>query len=169
LYFALRSPTGQRVIDNVIMRAPKISGIASSFITARIIRLLGVLIDARIPLIEAIGLTRAAMKNSLYIDLLNTAEDAVTQGEPLSAAFNNTLLISPSVYEAIRSGENGSQLGSLLLNMSEFLDEDNKSTARALATILEPLILILLGLMIGFIAISMFLPLFDLTAMAKGS
>ncbi|MEM7229146.1 MAG: type II secretion system F family protein [Planctomycetota bacterium] len=165
----LRRPAGQRFIDRTQMRTPKISGIARSFVTARIVRLLGVLIDARVPLIDALVLTRTAMKNSLYVKMLQDAEDQVTQGEPLSRAFNDPMLISPSVYEALRSGEQGGQLGTLLLNMSDFLDEDNKTTARSLATILEPLILILLGLMIGFVAVSMFLPLFDLTAMAKGS
>lgn len=77
-------------------------------------------------------------------------------------------MISPSVYEAIRSGEQTGQVGPLLLNIADFLDEENEIVVRSLSSILEPVILILMGVLVGFMALSMFLPLFDLTSMTQG-
>jgi type II secretory pathway component PulF len=61
----------------------------------------------------------------------------------------------------VRSGEQSGQIGNLLLNISDFLDEENEVIVKSLTSILEPLILIVMGVLVGFIAISMFLPLFD--------
>jgi type II secretory pathway component PulF len=72
--------------------------------------------------------------------------------------------MSPSVVEAIRSGERSGQLAPVLLMVADALDEDNEVVVKTLTSILEPVILIVLGLVVGAVAISMFLPLFDLTA-----
>jgi type II secretory pathway component PulF len=71
------------------------------------------------------------------------------------------------VYEAIRSGEQSGQLDQLLLNVADFMEEDNEVILRSLTTILEPVILVIMGLLVGLIAVSMFMPLFDLTAMTQ--
>ncbi|MFC1635699.1 type II secretion system F family protein, partial [Planctomycetota bacterium] len=86
----------------------------------------------------------------------------------LSLAFSDGNLISPCVHEAIQSGEQSGQIDSLLLSIADFLDEDNETILRSLTSIVEPLILIIMGVLVGLIAISMFLPLFDLTAMTQG-
>jgi type II secretory pathway component PulF len=77
-------------------------------------------------------------------------------------------LITPSVYEATRSGEQSGQVGPLLLNLGDFLDEENEVTLKALTSIIEPVILIVMGLLVGFVALSMFMPLFDVTSMTGG-
>ena len=77
-------------------------------------------------------------------------------------------LISPYVTEAIRNGEQSGQVGPLLISIADFLDEENDVVIKSLTSILEPMILIVLGLMVGVIALSMFMPLFDLTAMTGG-
>jgi type II secretory pathway component PulF len=84
----------------------------------------------------------------------------------MSAAFAQSDLIGPSVYEAIYNGEQTGQIGPLLVNIAEFLDEENDILVRSLTSLLEPIILMVMGTLVGFIAVSMFLPLFDLTAMA---
>lgn len=164
-WFGVHSEAGRRVIDTVVLRVPKFGRIVQSFATARIARLMGILIDSYLPLLEVLELVRASTTNHHYRKLLERAEDAVTRGEGLSGAFNDPSLISPSVYEAMRSGEDSGQLGQLMLNMADFLDEDNEVTIKSLTSIIEPIILLILGALVGFVAVSMFLPLFDLTAM----
>lgn len=165
----LATPAGRLAIDTALVRLPFIGPIVRSFATARITRLLGTLLENHVSLLEAITLTREAAGNAHYRELLTHAEQAVTRGEPISVAFANESLISPSVYESIRSGEATGQIGPLLLNVAEFLDEDNEVLLRSLTSILEPAILIGLGLLVGLVAISMFMPLFDLTASAGGA
>src|SRR5205814_6822215 len=139
-----KSAGGKVTIDTIVIRLPQFGKIARSFSTARVTRLLGVLIESKVPLIEAIQLTRGATNNTHYIRLLESAELAVTRGQPISSAFANPGLIDPSVCEAIRNGEHSGQVGALLLNMSEFLDEDNEVIVKSLTSILEPVILIVL-------------------------
>ena len=125
-------------------------------------RVLGVLVEGRVPLLEALTLARASAGNPRYEKLLRDAEERVTRGENVSAALDGSPLIDPSIVEAIRSGERSGQLGPVLMSLAEFMDEDNEVVLKSLSSIIEPLILIVLGVLVGFVAISMFLPLFDL-------
>lgn len=105
--------------------------------------------------------------NSRYQGLISKAEDSVSKGEAMSVAFDDESLINPSVYEAIRSGEESGEIDKLLLNISAFLDEENEVIVRSLTSIIEPLIMIVMGLLVGLIAICMFMPLFDLASMTQ--
>jgi type IV pilus assembly protein PilC len=162
----LRTPNGKRFRDMTILRY--IGNIAQSVATARIVCLLGVLLEGHVPILKALRLIRHAAGNVCYADLVTTAEEQVAKGEPLSLAFSDTKLISPSVYEAIRSGEQSGQIDRLLMNVADFLDDENEVIIRSLTTIIEPVILIVMGILVGLIAVSMFMPLFDLTAMTQG-
>src|SRR5215212_3918095 len=77
-------------------------------------------------------------------------------------------LVHPSVQEAIRNGEQSGQMGAPLIHMADFLDEENELLIKALSRLLEPVILVFLGIMVGLMALSMFLPLFDLVSSASG-
>lgn len=164
----LGTPSGKRALDTAAMRAPQFGRIFRSFATARLTRVLGVLIESHVPLLEALRLTRQSAGNSHYADLVGMAEEAVTRGDTISSAFANSTLVSPYITEAIRNGENCGQVGPLLISVADFLDEENEVVVKSLASVIEPVILIAMGLMVGAIALSMFLPLFDMTAMAGG-
>jgi type IV pilus assembly protein PilC len=168
LKFWLASPGGKIAFDRASVQMPIFGPIVRSFATARIARLIGVQIDSHVPLLEALALTKSATENSLYAQLIANAEDAATRGQPISVAFVDSPLINASVAEALRSGEQTGQVATLLLNIADFLDEENDTTVRSLTSIIEPLILIALGVIVGFLAISMFLPLFDLTSAVQG-
>jgi type IV pilus assembly protein PilC len=164
----LRSPNGRRLCDTVMLKLPCIGNITKSLTTARIICLLGVLMEGHVPVLKALRLVKRAAGNVLYADLIAKAEKHVTNGEQLSLAFADANLISPCVHEAIHSGEQSGQIDSLLLNISGFLDDENEVIIRSLTSIIEPLILVIMGVLVGLIAISMFMPLFDLTSMTQG-
>ena len=167
LVHLLRRPSGQRLRDTALLVLPYIGPIAKSVATARIVRLLSVLLSGHVPVLEALKLMEPAAGNVHYARLIAKGQDHVAKGEPLSLAFNDARLISPSVYEAIRSGEQNGQIDRLMLNMADFLDDENEIVVRSLTSILEPVILIVMGLVVGLVAVSMFMPLFDLTAMTQ--
>lgn len=162
----LRTLHGKQSVDWALINFPQIGQITRSFATARIARLLGVLSEGRVGLLEALELTRAATSNTEYRQLLVKAEQVVTKGEPISAAFEGSRLINPSVCEALRSGERTGRIGSVLITLADYMDEDNEVVVKSLTSILEPVILIVLGAVVGTMAASMFLPLFDLSASA---
>lgn len=164
--FALSSPSGRRATDAFVVRVPVVGRIVRSLATARIARLLGVLLESHVPMLESIELTRRASTNSLYADLMGDAETAATRGEPISGVFSRSHLISPSVSEAMHHGEKNGQIGPILSDMADFLDDENEAVVRSAMSILEPVILVVLGVVVGFIALSLFVPLFDMTSMA---
>ncbi len=164
----LATPSGRELIDTAAVRAPKIGKLIRSLATARIARLLGVLLDSRVPLLDALVLTRQAMTNSHYRALLVKIEEAVTRGEAMSDALASSDLVNASFAEAIRNGEQGGRVSSVLLNLANCMDEDNAMVVKSVTSIIEPLILIGLGLVVGFVAVSMFLPLFDVTTVVQG-
>jgi type IV pilus assembly protein PilC len=164
----LRSAAGRKSLDAALLRLPAVGAVVRSFAVARIARVLGVLLAGKVPLLEALGLARQTVNNYKYVDLVTKAEDAVTRGSNVSTVFAATDLVSPAMCEAIRAGEQSGQMGPLLLNIADFLDEENEVVVKSLTSILEPVILIVLGVVVGFVALSMFLPLFDLTAAAHG-
>ncbi len=163
----LRSPGGRQFRDTAVLRLPYFGPIAKSFSTVRIVSLLSVLLEAHLPVLESLRLARQAAGNTRYQDLVVKAQDCVSRGEPMSTAFADATLIDPAVHEAVRSGEESGEIDKMLVNIATFLDEENEVIVRSLTSIMEPVILIVMGLLVGLIAICMFLPLFDLTAMTQ--
>ncbi len=168
LFSYLRSPGGRRTVDAIVLGLPQLGRIIRSFITARITRLMGVLLESKVPILDALALARQVAGNSRYVDLLRQAEDSVTRGQGMSPPFVTSDLVNPSVSQAIRNGEQAGQLGPLLSEISTFLDEDNEIVLRSLTSILEPAILVLLGLVVGGMAVSLFTPLFDIATVMQG-
>lgn len=166
LRFAIRTPGGKQTVDGLMLKLPTIASVTRSYATARIARLMGVLIDCNVPLLETLQLVRNATGNSYYEKLMIKAEETVISGEPVSSAFADDTMIEPALYEALRNGEQTGRMSMLMLTVADFMEEENDSRLKALTSLIEPLILVFLGLMVGGIAISMFMPMFDLTSMA---
>lgn len=163
-----QSDRGRAVVGRWALRLPVVGKIAISLIVARMVRLLGVLVDAKVPLLDALSLTRASVSSGHFAGLLDRASEAVSSGETLASAFERDELVPSSVSESIGNGERSGRLGAVLTSLAEFMDEDNDVVVRSLSSIIEPAILVVLGVVVGFVAISMFLPLFDLTTMTQG-
>jgi type II secretory pathway component PulF len=159
---------GKRAVYAAFLKVPKVSGLMKNLATARIARLLGTLVDSYVPLLDSLALVKQAAGAPCYRDLISKAEDAVTKGQPMSTAFSGTDLVNPSVSEAVRNGEQTGKLGTLLTHVADFLDEENEIVLKSLSSMIEPIILIVMGAFVGFVAVSMFLPLFDLVGMAQG-
>lgn len=166
--FWLLTPAAKPALDRAAVSAPIFGKLVRSLAAARMTRLLGVLLDAKMPLLDALELVSPAMSNTLYRRLIDTARDNVVAGEPLSAAFVNSPLVTPSLAEAIRSAEQSARLGEVLSGLADHMDEDNSVAVKSVATLVEPVILVVMGAVVATVAASMFLPLFDLTASAGG-
>jgi type II secretory pathway component PulF len=163
------SESGRLAMHTFAVRAPHLGRLIRSMATARLARLMGVLLESKVPMLETLVLTRDASTNLHYQRLLEDAQAVLTRGDPLSVAISAGGLVSPSVCEAIRNAERTGQVGVVLSSMADFLDEENEVVVKSVTSLLEPVILITLGLIVGAVAISMFLPLFDLTSTAGAS
>jgi type II secretory pathway component PulF len=164
----IHSAAGKRVMDRVVLRLPQFGKIVKNFATARIIRLLGILTESHLPVQEILRLTRDSTSNARYVALLDKAAETVGHGGSISSAFRDSDLINASAYEVLHSGEQSGQVGPLLLDLADFLDEENEITLKSLTSILEPIMLVFMAVVVGFVAVSIFLPMFDATGLVSG-
>lgn len=165
----IRTPAGRYTVDGAMVKLPQVGRLVRGLGTARFARLMGVLLESRVPMLESLELTRDASGNLRYAALMNKASELLQRGEPLSSAISAPGgLIDASVCEALKSGERSGQVGPVLTNMADFIEEQNEVVIKSLTSLVEPLILITLGVVVGLMATSMFMPLFDLTASAGG-
>jgi type II secretory pathway component PulF len=167
LVWWIRTPAGVYARDTLLLRAPQVGRLMRGLGTARFARLMGVLLESKVPMLECLELTRLASPNMHYAKLIADAQESLQRGEPLSGAIERGGIIDPSVCEAVRSGERTGQVGPVLSSMADFIEEQNEVVIKSLTSLVEPLILISLGAIVGVMAISMFLPLFDLSASAS--
>lgn len=159
----LRSVPGQRFRARNVLKLPIFGSLISSLINARIFRLIGLLIEANVSLLEALELTKSATNNYLYIDLVTKVHDNVLNGQPMYEEMLRSKLISPSISQMIRTGEENSQIGKVMTMLADYLDDRNETTVATLTSIMEPVILMVMGIIVGTIAISLVLPMFDLS------
>lgn len=167
--WAASKSAGVRIaVERTLIAAPVIGPVIRSVAAARVARVLGVLLESRVPMLEALDLTSAAAGLASYRELIGRCKDTVTLGEPMGPVLQASTLLPASVAEAVQTGERTGRLGMVLVNLADYLDEENESAVKSLTSLLEPLILLGLGLVVGGMSVSMFLPLFDLTASAAG-
>lgn len=168
VFLWLRTPTAKYLLDKSLLRMPLIGKTIRSFSVARIARILGTLLDARVPFLDALELAKRGLASASYIRLLDKAADQVSKGDAIASAFIESPLVSPAFAEAIRNAEKTGRLGPVMGAMATHMETDNEVLLRSVTKLAEPIILSLLGVIVGFVAISLFLPLFDLTAAAGG-
>jgi type II secretory pathway component PulF len=124
-------------------------------------------LESGVGLLDTFDLARESTRNRDYQKLFDRLEASVTSGGQLTAPLEESGLIEPYICQATRTGEESGTLGGAFTYCADILDETNEELVGVVARLLEPLILIFMGLVVGGVAISLFLPLFDLTAALK--
>ena len=124
-FYMAREARGRRALDAWLVKLPVVGKVVRSVATAKISRLLGVMLESKVPLLEALKLTQHSTGNVHYSDLMDEAVEAASRGEAVSSVFVQSALIVPSVSEAMRHGEANGQIGPILMDMADFLDEEN--------------------------------------------
>ncbi len=160
----LTSATGQQWLSNVQIRIPVIGPIRSRLIQGQVFRTMGTLLESGVGVLDTLELVRKSTRNNRFQKLFGDLDDVVTSGGLLSSAFEASRLVEPYTCQAIHTGEDSGNLGGALTYCAEMLDETNSELINALMRLMEPVILIGMGLVVGVVAVWLFLPLFDLTS-----
>jgi type II secretory pathway component PulF len=155
------SPAGRRHIDRLTLNLFPLREITRSLWIGRALRLLGTMIDSGVPLVEGLQMTRAAVRNSLLKDLFTDLEEEVLNGRGLSNTFLSNPLVPPAAAQMVATAERTGTLAMVTQLMGEYFEEDGESRLRELATILEPLIIIMMGIVVAFVVMAVMLPVFD--------
>ncbi len=147
-------------------RIPLAGKLFARLILAQMYRVMGLLLESRVGLMETLQLAGRISSNKDYQTLLTAMTETVEQGNRLGDAVSRSAMVPPSIAQAVVIGEESGHLDQAMLFVAEVQDDDNAQLIDALTKLIEPIILIGMGFVVGAIALSLFIPLFDLAAMA---
>jgi type IV pilus assembly protein PilC len=163
-----KTPKGRRQLDAILLKTPIVNKVLKKVAIARFARTFSALIQAGVAVLEALSVTSRAVGNTVYEDALKKAEEEVKNGKSLSSVIAADPIFPPIVSQMILVGEETGQTDQILVKVADFYEEEVDAAINGLSTIIEPIMIILMGAMVGLIAASVMLPIAGLAQNIKG-
>jgi len=158
-----KTPFGKKKIDEVKLRLPIVGGLQKMTILTEMTRTLGLLVSTGISIIDGLNIVSHAVGNSIYEEELQTAAKQVEKGLPLAGILAEYEEFPPVVTQMIAVGEETGKLDEVLTKLSVYFESESENLVKGLTTAIKPLIMIVLGLGVGFLVIAVILPIYNLT------
>ncbi len=163
LFKLVRSSQGGRyVVDFVALKIPVLGTLVQKTSVARFGRTLGTLISAGVPILEALKITKETAGNEVYARAMEKVHDSIREGESFAAPLRAANVVDGLVTNMIDVGEETGELDKMLLKVADTYEEEVDVTVASLVSLLEPIMVVVLGGMVGFIVIALFMPLVQL-------
>lgn len=153
---------GRYQLDRLKLWLPVIKGPMQKIVTARFASTLAILTSAGIPLVEAIESAAATTNNAVVIEKMKIANEGLQKGERLTGMITATGLFPPMMLSMVKIGEESGSLESMLVKTSDYYEEELETAIKQLLSLLEPAMIIVMGVIIGGIVASVMLPMFEL-------
>jgi len=158
----------RRQVDRLKLTLPVVGPIMRKLYLTRATRTMGTMIAAGVPMLDLIAITREVTGNFEYARLWDRVDAGLREGRQLSDTLNDPKMIPPSVIRMIRAGEKGGRLGGVMDTLAEFTERDFDEAVKRSTQMIEPAMVLVMGGLIGFVAISMLLPIFSVGGVAAG-
>ncbi|PPU40132.1 type II secretion system F family protein [Xanthomonas arboricola] len=159
-----RSPKMQHLFDRLILKVPVIGKIMHDSAIARFARTTAVTFKAGVPLVEALSIVAGATGNKVYEEAVLRMRDDVSVGYPVNMAMKQVNLFPHMVIQMTAIGEEAGALDAMLFKVADYYEQDVNNAVDALSSLLEPMIMIFIGTIVGGMVIGMYLPIFKLGA-----
>jgi type IV pilus assembly protein PilC len=157
-----RSNGGRLVLDTLMLKIPIIGDILRKVAVARFCRTLGTLTSSGVPILEGMDITARTAGNRVVQNAIMKSRDAVEQGRNIAGPLAETKVFPPMVIQMVGVGEATGALDAMLSKVADFYEDEVDNAVAAMTAMMEPLIIAVLGTIIGFIVIAMYLPIFNL-------
>ena len=157
-----RSPKVQRFMDVTLLKAPIFGDVIRKATIARWTRTLATMFAAGVPLVEALDSVGGAAGNAVYLDATRKIQNEVSTGTSLTVSMQNANVFPNLVTQMVQIGEESGSLDAMLGKVADFYEEEVDEAVGALSSLMEPLIMVILGVLIGGLVIAMYLPIFKL-------
>ena len=154
--------TGRYAVDNMKIKTPLLGGIATRYAVAGFTRTLATVLGSGIPIVEAMRMSVGTLNNKVLERGLLTAVHRVEEGSKLSSALESIKLMPPLALRMLSVGETTGSLEEMLSDISDYFEEEIERNLQILTTAIEPAIMIVMGVVIGVIIITMYLPIFKI-------
>nr|MBL0712541.1 type II secretion system F family protein [Desulfobacterales bacterium] len=158
----LKTDKGRRLFDRALFKLPVISAIMKKLSAARFARMLGSLIENGIPMLGALQVVRGITGNRLFSEAIDKAAEDVSKGLGLARSLKGIELLPPLAVQMIEVGEQSGELEKMLYKIADFYENQLENQLLGLTSLMEPLMIVVMGLIIGFIVLSICLPIFEM-------
>jgi type IV pilus assembly protein PilC len=165
--YAIRTARGAEVWDKAKLRMPLLKKMFRALYITRGLHTMGELVSAGVPMLETLGITAEVSGNTVYRRMWQNVEQAVRQGEKISTPLQRQNDLPRNVVQMISAGEESGQLGEVLTDVSEYYSKELRDTIKAVTSMIEPLMIVIMGVLVGFIAMSIILPIFKMSSLVK--
>jgi len=162
-----RSERGRPRADRMKLKAPLFGVLLRKIAIARSIRVLGTLVSTGVPLVQALQDAARVAGNHVIESALHFTIIRVTEGDKLAQPLEQSGEFPAMVIQMVSAGEESGDLGGMMNKVADFYDRDIEYTVKRLTTAMEPLLTVVLGAIVGFVAIAMYMPIFNLTSLLK--
>ena len=159
-YYATQN--GKRVVDGFMLRMPILGIIMRKIAVARFCRTLATLLASGVPILDGLEITAKTAGNAVVEDAIMSTRKSIERGETISAPLRETAVFPAMVTQMISVGETTGALDTMLAKIADFYEEEVDGAVAGLLTLLEPAMIALLGIVVGGIVISMYMPIFSL-------
>jgi type IV pilus assembly protein PilC len=162
-----RTPKGRRVVDAQLLRAPLLGAVIQGYVISTMTRTLATILAGGIPMLQALEMVAKSVTNREVSQSLEYTQERVREGMSLAGALEETGIMPPMTIRMIEVGEATGALETMLNNISSFYEEEVTVKVQRLTNLIEPVIMLGLGLVVGSIVIIMYLPIFELAGTVK--
>jgi type IV pilus assembly protein PilC len=167
LILILKTEQGKLWFDKIKLTVPLFKKMFRALYISRSLHTMGQLINAGVPMLDTLSITADVSGNALYRTMWRSVYSAVKQGKKISQPLQKNPLLPRAVVQMIHAGEESGKLGEVLDEVSDFYSKELKSVIKSVTAMIEPLMIIIMGGLVGFIAMSIILPIFKLSSLVK--
>jgi type IV pilus assembly protein PilC len=167
LFFLTKTEKGGSCFDMLKLRIPVFKRMFKALYISRSLHTMGELVNAGVPMLDTIAITGEISGNRLFKQLWRTVYNSVKQGKKIVAPMNKGSLLPKPVVQMISAGEESGKLGEVLDEVSSFYSKQLRDAIKAVTGMIEPIMIIVMGGIVGFIAMAIILPIFKLSSMVK--
>jgi type IV pilus assembly protein PilC len=157
-----KNKTGAYVMDWLSLRIPLVGKILHIGTIARVTRTLGTLIASGVPILEALLISRDTAGNAVFVRAFDNIYSAIREGETIAVPLKESRIVDDLVVNMVDVGEETGALDDMLYKVADVYDEEVEVRVESLVSLLEPIMVVVLGLIVGFIVIALFMPLIKL-------
>jgi len=167
LRFYYKTPQGRMVIDGLMLKMPIIGDLLRKVAVARFSQNMSILLSSGVPILDGLAITAKTAGNKVVEQAIMDARVSISQGKTVAEPLTESKIFPPMVCQMVAIGENTGALDAMLKKVAVFYEEEVDNSVANLSSLMEPLIMVVLGVILGGLVISMYLPIFQLGSLVS--